>query len=258
MAFRKVGGQSATGCLHRREGLEDSFVSPRLTFHVIQCQCCCGRISGREEARQGQQGRNLIAHSHRLGRRANTRVGPCHSHKAQFAVERRHIERDGSFATIQLHRLRDHHDGLRRHDRETGAANLVAALTDVASRALVGIKQTTIIVAQFDTETALAEEVVGWVRRLEAGQQQDALIDGRQLDITIIVRSGSRDVHGHLAVRPLNRRGSNIELERARADVDRYMSDAHGATWFRRLGGIARRIDRRHDIDAGAPLLGDR
>jgi hypothetical protein len=49
---------------------------------------------------------------------------------------------------------------LRRHDGQARPANLVAALAHIACRALVGIEQAAIIVAQLDAQTTLAEEVV--------------------------------------------------------------------------------------------------
>ena len=91
-----------------------------------------------------------------------------------------------------------------------------------------------------------------------ARQRQDALVHRNHLNERALGRARRREVDGHLGVGPLHFGRSDIQLERARRHIHRHMADANRAARLRRLHGVARRIDRRHDVDASAPFARDR
>ncbi len=243
---------------HRRRRLDGRIVTSRLPLDIVDGQRRRDGVSRRKEARQRHQSRNRIAHGHRLRSRTDARVRPRHRHHAQLAVERRHIERDGRLAAADLHRRRRQHDGLGRHDGQTRPADLVAALPHIARSALVRIEQAAIIIAQLNAQAALAEEIGRRIGRRMARQRQNALVHRQHLHERAFGRTRRGDIDGHLRIRPLHLRRRDIELERPRRHIDSDMAHPHRPARLRRLHGIARRIDRRHDVDARAPLARDR
>ena len=79
----------------------------------------------------------------------------------------------------------------------------VAADMDRAGRALHAVDQHAPEVADLDRQLALAEEIGARVRRLEAGEVEDADVDRRDGDARLLARreAGDLDRHGHRLAR---------------------------------------------------------
>ena len=72
---------------------------------------------------------------------------------------------------------------LRRRDRVLDRPPAVAAGADRAARALHAVDEVAVEIAQLRRELLLAEEIVVGIRRLVAGQVEDADIDRRDRDV---------------------------------------------------------------------------
>ena len=142
-----------------------------------------------EEARQRRGDDDGVAHDHvRLGR-ADLALRPGDRHHADRAVESGDIEADvGDAVGADLdHAGKQRERGLRRQIAlEVAAA--VAAAVQRAGGAFHAVDQEAVEVANVHAELALAEEITGRVGGLEAGQVQNADIDGGDRDLGLLSR----------------------------------------------------------------------
>ena len=158
-------------------------------------------VADREEARQGAGEHDRIAHDHVGARAADAVGGPGDRHHPHGAVEGRDVEAhlrravrpDPHHARVARERL------LGRRDALQAAVGAVAARADRAARALHAVDQIAVEVADLGRELLLAEEVVDRVRRLVAGEVEDADIDRGDRDARLLagLQPGKPDRQAH-------------------------------------------------------------
>ena len=113
---------------------------------------------------------------------------PGDRHDAHRAVEGRDVEADlGRAVRPDLDDARIAGERLlRRRDAPASAAGIVAAGADGAARALHAVDEIAVEVAHLRRELPLAEEVLDRIRRLVAGEVEDADIDRRDGDARLL------------------------------------------------------------------------
>ena len=237
---------------------QNDVIGPRFAIHIVDGEGCGGDVSRRQEARQDEFGRHIIAYGQRLGSMADGPATPGHRHQAQLAIEVRHVQRDrGPAVAAHGNRSREQRNCPRRHDGQTGTADLVTPLADGGCRTLVGIEQAAIIIEQINIQCCLAEIPGIGIGRGKAGQRENALIHRRNGHPgTGTHRAIDLQLQRHLLARMDALGGVEIDVQRAVRGVHRQMDDPHGPARCRTVDRIARRVDRHHGIGPGAPVLG--
>ena len=147
-------------------------------------------VAGAQEPRKAGGDDHRIAHQHVLDGVADAALRPGHRHHPYRAVEFGHVERHGRLAVgADLDDARVEGDQLLgRRRRGEPHRPAVAAGADLARHALHAVDQQAVEVADLHAELALAEIPVVRRRRLEAGEVEDADIDGGDGDVGLRAR----------------------------------------------------------------------
>ncbi|GJE71390.1 hypothetical protein CHKEEEPN_2936 [Methylorubrum podarium] len=223
-----------------------------------------------EEARQGAGEDHGVAHDHVSLRLAHAALRPGGRHQPGGAVEGGQVQRNFC-CSVGAHRDHARVEGERRLCRrrvgEFGRA-AVAAGADRAERALHAVDQVAVEVADLGAEGLLAEEVGKRVRRLVAGQVEDADIDRGQRHPRLLAGTEPGDLHrngegaagAHLFRRlDRHREAALLLVDREPRHPERPARHPLGGLVERAVGGgdevgarAPFRLDR--DLDGGAAL----
>ena len=224
-------------------------VVARVALDVVDLDMHLRPVADVEEARQGRRDDDRVAHDDvRLGR-ADLVLRPGDGGEPHRAVERRQIEGHRRLAlVVELHHAGKERERRLRRQVAFEIAARVAAGMDRARRALHAVDQHAPEVADLDRELALAEEVGARVRRLEAGEVENADVDRRHRHPRLLARREARDLdrQGHRLARLGERRRveRDVELARVRRDAEpgerRSPGPACAARRRRAAGGSAR------------------
>ena len=108
-------------------------------------------------------------------------------------------------------------------------------------------------------ELALAEEIAARVRRLVAGEIEDADVDRGDRDLRLLARREPADLdrHGHRLARPRLLRRLNRDVELVGALVDREPGEAERAARHALGFDVERPMGQRDGVGAGAPVGAD-
>ena len=215
-------------------------------------------IADRQESRQRAEQDDGIANDHIRLRMADLVLRPGVDSDARGSIEGRNIEGDFRRSV----RADFHHAGIthqRRVARRRILARLrrgVAAGADITARSLHAVDQQAVDVADLHRQLPLAEEMLERIGRLVARQIEDAEIDGRDRDISLLARlqAGEPDRNIERSARLDDRLGSRLDRQLATLPVHGEPGEAERAARHAPGGLIERTMRHRDHIGAGAPL----
>ena len=217
-------------------------------------------VPRRQEARQCQVRHYWVPHRQRGLRSPHARTAECDRHHAQFAFEIGDFDTNLSLSVgADFYRPLKQRHGARRNDRQAVAAHGVAAASDDARLPLRTVEQMAVIVADFHGEASLAEIILCRIGRNEAGQLQDALIDGRDGEIDLLARHAAS--HRYRQIDGLPRRyfrrqfQADVQQMRSRIDTDPGQPDCSDRQMP--LAAIRGPVERSQDIGAATPVGGN-
>ncbi len=183
---------------------------------------------------------------------------PDNDHQTQLAVEVRQVQLDFVFAiAAQLDRSFKQRNRLGGHNCQTCTADLVSTGSRQGRCTLVGVQQPSVIVQKVHAQTTLGVEPFCRIRRVELGQQQDALVDRRNRRIGKLAARTANSLHiqFQFGLRRCDFRRLDLDIKRATGNIHWQISYANGAAWAWARNRIAFCIDCDHDIGPGAPVF---
>ena len=242
-------------------GREADAVAAGLALHIVEIERGGGMIARRQETRQHQIGHHRIAHGQRAVGMPHLVGSESDRHQAQFAVEVRHIGRNGSLAAgADRDKAREQRHRARRHHGQRAAAETITAFAQRTDGALFWFDQAAVIIAHTDAEPALAEIIAGRIGRLKFGQLQNAFVNSGEGDIGAFPcrQTGDGDRNRNLLPRRNLFRHGHLDAERARAVVDAQPDNADGTHGFAGVRLRQTAIMGDEHIGACAPIGRDR
>ena len=184
--------------------------------------------------------------------------GPGGRHDPHSAVEGGDVELDAGGpvradlgdAGVTRERLEDGRGSLRRRRCR------IAARADGAARALKPVDQKTVEIAKFKCELPLTVEILARLRRLVAGQVEDADIDGRHGDIGLFASLQSAELHrnGQLGARVDGLWRRKFDRKHFRRAFDGEPGDADRAARRALRGNVQRAVREGDDVSARSPF----
>ncbi len=245
----------------RPVNVEVERVVARVALDVVDLDMHLRPVADVEEARQGRRDDDRVAHHDVRLRRPDLVLRPGDRGEPDRAVERRQIEGHRRLAVgVELHHAGEERERRLRRQIAFEVAARVAAGVDGARRALHAVDQHAPEVADLDRELALAEEIGARVRRLEAGQVEDADVDGRHGHPRLLARreAGDLDRQGHRLARLRERRRVERNVELARVGRDAEPGEPDRPARHAPRGDVERPVGQRDRIGARAPVGADR